>query len=86
MPVILWPEDEDLWLDREKYDPDLFQSLLIPFDPGRMRAYPVPKIVGSPKNDFPECIEGLRGSSRNLLSFCRRPILVQAFFNIRGAV
>jgi putative SOS response-associated peptidase YedK len=57
MPVILRPEDEDLWLDREKYDPDLLQSLLIPFDPGQMRAYLVPKIVGSPKNDFPECIE-----------------------------
>ncbi|WP_035297071.1 SOS response-associated peptidase [Brevibacillus thermoruber] len=57
MPVILRPEDEDLWLDREKYDPDLLQSLLVPFDPGQMRAYPVPTIVGSPKNDFPECIE-----------------------------
>jgi len=57
MPVILRPEDEDLWLDREKYDPDLLQSLLVPFDPGQMRAYPVSTIVGSPKNDFPECIE-----------------------------
>ncbi|MDT3415155.1 MULTISPECIES: SOS response-associated peptidase [Brevibacillus] len=57
MPVILRPEDEDLWLDREKYDPDLLQSLLVPFDPGQMRAYPVSAIVGSPKNDFPACIE-----------------------------
>ena len=37
--------------------PDLLQSLFVPFDPGQMRAYPVPTIVGSPKNDFPECIE-----------------------------
>lgn len=56
MPVILRPEDEDLWLDREKYDPDLLQSLLVPYDAGQMRAYPVPTLVGSPKNDVPACI------------------------------
>lgn len=57
MPVILRREDEDLWLDREKFDPDLLQLLLVPFDPGQMRVYPVSTIVGNPKNDFPECIE-----------------------------
>jgi len=55
--VILRREDEDLWLDREKYDPDLLQSLLVPYDSDQMRAYPVSTIVGSPKNDLPECIE-----------------------------
>jgi putative SOS response-associated peptidase YedK len=57
MPVILRQVDEDLWLDRERFDPDLLQSLLVPFDPGQMRAYPVPTIVGSPTNDTPECME-----------------------------
>ncbi len=57
MPVILRPEDEDLWLDREKYDPELLQSLLVPYDASEMRAYPVHAMVGSPKNDVPECIE-----------------------------
>jgi putative SOS response-associated peptidase YedK len=56
MPVILRREDESIWLDREKYDADLLQSLLVPYDAGQMRAYPVSMIVGSPKNDFPECI------------------------------
>jgi hypothetical protein len=71
MPVILRQVDEDLWLDREQFDPDLLQSLLVSFAPGQMRAYPVPTIVGSPTNDTPECMEGLLGSSHNLLSFVK---------------
>jgi putative SOS response-associated peptidase YedK len=57
MPVILRPEDEDLWLDRERFDSELLRSLLAPYDSGQMRTYPVPATVGSPKNDGPECIE-----------------------------
>lgn len=57
MPVILRREDRRLWLDRERYDADLLQSLLVPYDSDEMRAYPVSPIVGSPKNDVPECIE-----------------------------
>ncbi|WP_338076103.1 SOS response-associated peptidase [Brevibacillus parabrevis] len=49
MPVILRQQDEALWLNREHYDADLLQSLLVPYDPAQMRAYPVPSIVGSPK-------------------------------------
>ncbi|WP_126428786.1 SOS response-associated peptidase [Brevibacillus marinus] len=60
MPVILRPEDEQIWLDRDRYDPDLLQSLLVPFDPGAMRAYPVSALVGSPKHDGPECMEESR--------------------------
>lgn len=56
MPVILRQEDEAIWLDREKYDAELLRSLLVPYDPEEMRAYPVSTIVGSPKNDVPECI------------------------------
>ncbi len=57
MPVILRREDEDLWLDRERFDPELLRSLLVPYDAKGMRAYPVPALVGNPKNDVPECIE-----------------------------
>ncbi|MGE7271698.1 SOS response-associated peptidase [Brevibacillus panacihumi] len=57
MPVILNQEDEPFWLDRERYDAALLQSLLVPFDSARMRAYPVSAMVGSPKNDVPECIK-----------------------------
>lgn len=57
MPVILRQEDEGIWLDREKFDSDLLQSLLVPYDSDMMRAYPVSTMVGSPKNDLPECIQ-----------------------------
>jgi putative SOS response-associated peptidase YedK len=57
MPVILRPEDEDIWLDRETYDAELLLSLLAPYDAGQMRAYPVSAIVGNAKHDRPECIE-----------------------------
>ncbi|WP_425623050.1 SOS response-associated peptidase [Brevibacillus borstelensis] len=57
MPVILRQEDEGVWLDREKYDADLLQSLLVPYDATQMRAYPVSAMVGSPKNDVPDCIK-----------------------------
>ncbi len=57
MPVILRQEDEGLWLDREKNDIDLLQSLLVPYDADQMRAYPVSSMVGNVKNDLPECIE-----------------------------
>jgi putative SOS response-associated peptidase YedK len=57
MPVILRQEDEDHWLDRERFDPELLRSLLVPYDSSQMRAYSVPALVGNPKNDMPECIE-----------------------------
>lgn len=63
MPVILRQEDEGIWLDREKFDADLLQSLLTPYDHEKMKAYPVPAMVGSPKNDMPECIQEIANPS-----------------------
>lgn len=63
MPVILKKQDEQLWLDREKFDADLLQSLLVPYDHDQMRAYPVAAMVGSPKNNQPECIQELTNPS-----------------------
>ncbi|UED77531.1 SOS response-associated peptidase family protein [Brevibacillus sp. DP1.3A] len=57
MPVILKKDDEDLWLDREKYDRLQLQSLFTPYDSGEMMVYPVSAKVGSPKNDGPSCIQ-----------------------------
>ncbi|GIM45232.1 putative SOS response-associated peptidase YoqW [Collibacillus ludicampi] len=51
MPVILRPEDETIWLDREKQDVELLQSLLVPYPAEQMRAYPVSPMVGNVKND-----------------------------------
>jgi putative SOS response-associated peptidase YedK len=57
MPVILRPEDEAIWLDREKQDLELLQSLLVPYPAEEMRAYPVSPLVGNVKNDSVECIK-----------------------------
>lgn len=57
MPVILREQDEHLWLDRDQFDADMLQSLLLPYDESKMRAYPVSAMVGSPKNDNAECIK-----------------------------
>ena len=57
MPVILHPEDYDLWLDRKVGDRDRLQPLLRPYEPSEMLAYPVPKRVNSPANDDPSVLE-----------------------------
>jgi len=57
MPVILHPEDYDLWLDREVGDRDRLQPLLRPYEPSEMMAYPVSKRVNSPANDDPSVLE-----------------------------
>lgn len=54
MPMILRPEDYDLWLDPGTLDPRKVQDLLRPF-PGTMRKYPVSARVGNPANDDAEC-------------------------------
>ena len=57
MPVILKAEDYDLWLDPGITDPERVQSLLQPFDPRLMRAYPVSPAVNRVENDGPECAQ-----------------------------
>lgn len=57
MPVILRPEDEAAWLNRNNEDTQLLTSLLQPYSASEMRAYPVSPLVGNVKNDLPECIE-----------------------------
>jgi putative SOS response-associated peptidase YedK len=57
MPVILSPDDYDLWLDPGVTDPEHIAGLLKPFDARLMRVYPVSSTVNSVKNDVPECAE-----------------------------
>lgn len=56
MPVILPPGKYDAWLDAGLRDPETLASLLRPFDPKAMDAYPVSTLVNNPGNDGPECI------------------------------
>ena len=57
MPVILSPEDYDLWLDPGITAPEKITDLLKPFDARKMRKYPVGPAVNKVVNDGPECAE-----------------------------
>ncbi len=57
MPVILDAEARDVWLDPSVEDPEELSALLRPYGGGDLDFSPVAKIVNSPKNDRPECIE-----------------------------
>lgn len=55
MPVILKPDDYDLWLDPGMSNPAVIVDLLKPFDANAMRCYPVSDRVNSVMNDDAEC-------------------------------
>ena len=55
MPVILKPEDYELWLDPGFNDLDTLTGMLKPFDPTLMKCYPVSTLVNSPANDDCAC-------------------------------
>jgi putative SOS response-associated peptidase YedK len=57
MPVILKPEDYDLWLDPGFTKADDLQDLLKPFPAEAMRHHRVSTHVNSVKNDDPACAE-----------------------------
>ncbi len=55
MPVIVSPEDYELWLDPGFKNPDGLIDILKPYDPRLMKRYPVSTRVNLVKNDDPEC-------------------------------
>ena len=55
MPVILNREDEKKWLGTP--GEDTLVDLLRPYPAELMTAYPVSKLVNSPKNDVPEILQ-----------------------------
>lgn len=57
MPVILHPEDEQLWLNRAVTDVGTITPLLRPYPANQLEAYPVSASVGSVRNDEPALIE-----------------------------
>ena len=60
MPVIIRPEDYDLWLDAEVRRAEILQPLLRPYPHEEMTAYAVSPLVNSPSNDSPRCVEPAR--------------------------
>ncbi len=65
MPVILQPEDEDLWLDPNLKDVTRLTPLLTPYPANALEAYDVSTIVNSPKNDVPECVQPAKISTED---------------------
>jgi len=57
MPVILQPENYDMWLDPDLAKVDALQPLLRPFPSEPMVAHAVSLRVNNPSNDSAECIE-----------------------------
>ncbi len=57
MPVILHPEDYEMWLDPDFDEREPLTSLLKPYPADAMEAYPVSHKVNKPSNNEPGCIE-----------------------------
>lgn len=57
MPVIVQKDLESIWLDPEIQDEKDLRKVLQPYPADKMEAYPVSKLVNSPKFNLPECIE-----------------------------
>jgi len=55
MPVILDPDDYDLWLDHDA-EADALKELLHPYDPTALELFPVSPRVNTPKNDDPSLL------------------------------
>ena len=56
MPVILRPQDEEMWLDPSAEVKHLTHALK-PYPAEEMEAYEVSRLVNSAKNNIPQCIE-----------------------------
>lgn len=57
MPVILNPQDYDLWLNPEVQDSEALQKLLRPYAASAMTAYPVSTKVNNPRHNSSDCIK-----------------------------
>lgn len=57
MPVIVAPENYEVWLDPDVRDTEWFTALLTPYPAEEMEAYPVSRFVNSPSNDDKRCVE-----------------------------
>jgi putative SOS response-associated peptidase YedK len=57
MPVILHPDDYEVWLDTDARKHDFAKELLRPYTAGEMLGYPVSASINSPRNQGAQLIE-----------------------------
>jgi putative SOS response-associated peptidase YedK len=60
MPVILRPENEDVWIDPSAESLADLKKALVPYPANLMEMYEVSPLVGSPNNDIEECIQPIK--------------------------
>jgi putative SOS response-associated peptidase YedK len=63
MPVILRPDDYELWLDPAFRGTAFVSEMLRPFDAGKMRRYPVSTRINQVQNDDADCAKSVEHSS-----------------------
>ncbi|PTL78253.1 SOS response-associated peptidase [Vitiosangium sp. GDMCC 1.1324] len=63
MPVILSPETRELWLSPQPQEATVLQPLLVPNENEPLEAWEVARVVNSPTNDVPACIERVASQS-----------------------
>ncbi len=56
MPVIVSPQDYDLWLNPQMPTPERLQQLLCPYPDQAMTGYPVSSLVNNSRQNSSECI------------------------------
>jgi putative SOS response-associated peptidase YedK len=67
MPVILAPQDYELWLDSEVHDPEKVMPLLKSYPENEMEAYSISFGINSPKNEGEGLIKPLKGIANTKL-------------------
>jgi putative SOS response-associated peptidase YedK len=60
MPVIIHPDNYDLWLDSRNDDHNELLSILKPYPSEEMECYAVSDLVNNPRNDSEDCIKPLQ--------------------------
>jgi putative SOS response-associated peptidase YedK len=63
MPVILDPDNYDLWLDPGMTNVDAVSEMLKPFDARLMRCYPISTRINHVANDDEECSRPVEGTT-----------------------
>ncbi len=56
MPVILPPDGYEEWLDATMDNTEVLKRHLQPYPPQEMEAYPISRLVNSPRNDSPDIL------------------------------
>ncbi len=63
MPVIVSPQDYDLWLNPQMLTPERLEQLLCPYRDQVMTGYPVSSLVNNYRHNSSECIIPLVGEN-----------------------